>query len=125
MRHIEIENEKREGKERFKEFDMAIYTRKMFGMFGGKEENVKLECENSLVGVVIDRFGKDIIIMPKDDKHFMVNVDVAVSRQFLAWVIALGEGIRIVEPETVIEQMQEEIERLMQQYKKTQFFGAN
>lgn len=118
MLHIDVKNEQREGKEKFKEFNMAVYARKTFGMFGGEEQKVKLLCENSFAGVMIDRFGKDVFLVPADETHFTVNVNVAVSRQFLAWVIALGEGVKIVEPESVVRQMREEVERLMRQYKK-------
>lgn len=117
MLHIKLTNDKREGKERFKEFDMAIYAKKMFGMFGGEEQMVKMEFTNDLAGVVIDRFGKDIAIHKADEEHFTINVKVAVSGQFLAWVIGLGKGARIVGPDEVIVKMREEIERLAQQYK--------
>jgi predicted DNA-binding transcriptional regulator YafY len=116
MLHIEIKDEKREGKENFQRLDMAVYTRKMFGMFDGKEEIVKLECENAFAGVIIDRFGKDVFINQSDENHFTVNVSVAVSRQFLAWVFALGEGVRIVAPTSVVEEMRAEAERLAKQY---------
>lgn len=118
MLHIELTDEKREGKEQFKEFDMAIYAKKMFGMFGGEEQMVKLECKNELVGVIIDRFGKDISIMKTDEEHFSVNVKVAVSDQFLAWVIGLGQGVRILEPESVLDKMREVTGRLVQEYMK-------
>lgn len=118
MLHVNVKDERRRGKEWFKEFDMAAYTKKTFRMFGGEEQMVKLWCENSFAGVIIDRFGKDIFMMEADDSHFLATVTVAVSRQFLAWVIALGEGVRIVEPESVVRQMREEAERLVQQYKE-------
>lgn len=51
--------------------------------------NVVIECENSLVGVMIDRFGKEITIISKEDEHFIINVQVVTSRQFLAWIIVL------------------------------------
>lgn len=38
MLHIEMTEEKREGRWVFKEFDIAVYARKMFGMFDGEEE---------------------------------------------------------------------------------------
>lgn len=116
MLHIEVKNDKREGKEQFNKFDMAVYAKKTFGMFGGEERTVKLLCENSLAGVMIDRFGKDLFLIPTDESHFTVRVNVAVSRQFLSWVIALGEGVKIVEPESVVEQMKEEVQRLIRQY---------
>jgi predicted DNA-binding transcriptional regulator YafY len=116
MLHIKIKNEKREGKSSFREFDMAAYAKKTFGMFAGEEQTVKLLCDNSLAGVIIDRFGKDVRIVPVDEGRFEVSVRVAVSRQFFGWVIALGDGIRIMEPEGVVEQLREEIRRLNQQY---------
>lgn len=79
---------------------------------------VKLACVNELAGVMIDRFGKDIAILKVDDAHFTVTVRVSVSRQFLSWVFALGEGIKIVGPQAVVEQMREEAERLVRQYQE-------
>ncbi len=66
--------------------------------------------------MIIDRFGKDVMMIPKDESHFTVNVDVHVSKQFLGWIFSLGEGVRIVGPEGVVEQMKMEIGRLIQQY---------
>lgn len=116
MLHIQMSDEKREGKEHFQKMNMAEYARKSFGMFGGKEQQVKLLVENSLAGVIIDRFGKDVMFISADEKHFTVNVDVRVSRQFLGWIISLGEGVKIVAPDEVVAQMKKEIERLVRQY---------
>ena len=117
MLHIKLLNENREGKDYFKKLDMADYAKKSFGMFGGKEKTVKLLVKNSLAGVIVDRFGKDVMMFPADEDHFTVNVDVHVSRQFLGWIIALGEDIKIAGPDEVVDQMKMEVERLMMQYK--------
>lgn len=116
MLHIQMSEEAREGKEHFKKFNMADYAKKSFGMFGGKEQAVKLLVENSLAGVMIDRFGKDIMLIPADEEHFTVNVDVHVSNQFLGWIFSLGEGVKIVSPPQVVEQMNQEIARQAQKY---------
>jgi hypothetical protein len=58
MLHIRMSGESREGKEHFKKLDMADYAKKSFGMFRGKETSVKMLVNNSLAGVIIDRFGK-------------------------------------------------------------------
>lgn len=116
MLHIQMSGEKREGKQYFKRLDMADYAKKSFGMFGGEEQKVKLRVENNLAGVIIDRFGKDVMMVPEDENHFTVNVDVRVSNQFLGWVFSLGEGVKIVSPEEVLERMNREITRLIRQY---------
>ena len=117
MLHIKISDESREGKEHFKKLDMADYAKKSFGMFGGKEQTVKLSVHNKLAGVIIDRFGKDVMMIQADEEHFNVNVDVRVSRQFLGWVFSLGSDIQIVGPDDVVEQMRKEIARSVEQYR--------
>lgn len=116
MLRLQMSDEKREGKEHFKKLDMADYAKKSFGMFGGREEKVKLLVENTLAGVIIDRFGKDIMLIPSEEEHFTVNVDVHVSTQFFGWIISLGERVKILGPEEVVAQMKEEIQRLARQY---------
>ena len=118
MLYIKSNGKGREGRQAFKSFDMAAYASKMFGMYGGKEEWVRIECDNSFAGVMIDRFGKDVSMIRLDDKRFIVNVEVAVSSQFLAWIIGLGEGVTLAGPQNVVEMMNAEIDRLIKQYKK-------
>ena len=118
MLKISLTDDKREGRELFEKFDLAAYAKKHFGMFDGEEQTVKLECKNHFAGVIIDRFGKDISLRRVDDEHFSVNVDVAVSGQFIGWLVALGDGVKVVGPESVVERMREEALRLMGQYGK-------
>ena len=117
MLHIKLSKESREGNEHFKKLDMADYAKKSFGMFGGKERTVKLLVKNNLAGVIIDRFGKDVMMIPADNEHFTVSVDIHVSKQFLGWVFSLGENIKILGPDDVVEMMKVEIGRLVGQYK--------
>ena len=116
MLKINLSEEPRDGKEAFSKLNMADYTKKSFGMYGGKEEKVKLLIHNDLVGVIIDRFGRDIMLFPADADHVTANVDVRVSRQFLAWVFSLGPNVKILGPEDVVETMKREASRLMEQY---------
>lgn len=118
MLHIQMSDEKREGREHFKKMDMAAYSRKSFGMYRGKERKVRLLVENRMAGVIIDRFGKDVMLIPADGEHFTVTVDVHVSGQFLGWIISLGEGVQIISPDEVVEQMRQEVERLARQYQQ-------
>ncbi|MEE0716857.1 MAG: WYL domain-containing protein [Eubacterium sp.] len=117
MRKIEILDEERDGREEFEEFDAAKYAKKVFGMFTGDEQRVKIQFDNKLIGVVIDRFGQDIMIIPKGVDQFVVNVNVKVSNMFLGWIIGLGDGAKILEPESVVDEVKQITERLKEQYK--------
>ena len=116
MLRIQMSKEDREGREHFKKLDMADYARKSFGMFRGEEQQVKLLVNNRMAGVIIDRFGKEVMMIPADADHFRVSVDVHVSPQFLSWIISLGDDVKIIGPEDVVERMREEIRRLSRQY---------
>ncbi len=116
MMDIRIVDEPREGRDAFKEFNIAHYTNMLFGMFSGEETKVTLEAENYMVGVLIDRFGKDIIIAPIDDGRFRTTVTVAVSDQFLGWIVALGGDVKIVAPTTVVDKMRSLIDKMAEQY---------
>lgn len=115
MLRITLTEQKRVGKERYKKFNLPDYTKRIFGMFSGEETKVTLEADNAMAGVLIDRFGKDIMLIPQDEEHFRVTVDVAVSDQFLGWVVALGQ-VKIVGPEVVVDKMREKVEALSKQY---------
>ena len=109
MLRISVCSERREGQEAFHAFNIPRYTRSLFSMYGGEEIRVSLEAENDLAGILIDRFGKEIPIIPTDDRHFKTMVNVAVSPQFLGWIMALSGRIRIIAPDSVVQKMKAEI----------------
>ena len=39
-------------------------------MFSGENETVQMQFDNSLINVVIDRFGKDVFISKKNENSF-------------------------------------------------------
>ena len=105
MMHISVEEEKRSGKEVFRNFDMAEYSKATFGMYQGQKAKVKIQFANYMCGVFIDRFGKDISFRPIDDEHSELHVDVNVSPQFFGWIFSLGKDVKVTEPSEVVEQM--------------------
>ena len=113
---LTVTEEDREGRESFEKLDMGSYSKKTFSMFSGNEETVTIEAENRFAGIIIDRFGHDVFIMPVDKEHFRVHVTVAVSEQFISWIFSLGEGIRITGPDSVTKRVRETVERLSRQY---------
>ena len=95
----------REGKEAFKELKLAERSLRVFSMFSGKVQKIKIRFSNHLVNVVIDRFGKDITMVPDDEKHFTIHTDLEVSPQFFGWVCGPGKAVRILAPAEVVEEM--------------------
>ena len=107
----------RDGKDEFKKVDMSQYSKKVFGMFTGDVQTVRLRFENHLAGPVIDRFGRDTMILASDENHFTVSVNVAVSPQFFAWVFGFGTAVEILAPDNVREDYKRELMALTEEYK--------
>ena len=117
MVKLEVTKLPREGKELFVKFNIASYSQKVFGMFGGQEMTVRLICKNELAGVMIDRFGDEVLLHPMDNDYFSVAVKVNVSSQFFGWIFALGDGVKIESPKEVAELFKEQIQSVMRNYK--------
>ena len=75
MEKITVLDEERDGQDAYEALDMAVYARKTFGMFTGEEVKVHLRFENHLVGAVLDRLGRDVILVPDGEDHFTVSFD--------------------------------------------------
>ena len=114
MMRISIEKEKRDGKEAFKNFDMAEYSKATFGMYQGQKTKVKIRLANYMCGVFIDRFGKDITFRPVDNEHSEPHVDVNVSPQFFGWIFSLGKDVKVVGPEEVVEELRAKTEEFLE-----------
>ncbi|MBQ4058425.1 MAG: WYL domain-containing transcriptional regulator [Lachnospiraceae bacterium] len=107
MLRIEVLCEKRQGKTVFGEIDLSSYGIENFGMFQGERETVTLYGNNELASVLIDRFGKDIWLHQRDEKHFTAVVDVVVSNQFFGWITGLGGKVQIEGPQWVVDSFAE------------------
>lgn len=116
MEKISVTDDTRDGLEAYNALDMAVYAKKVFGMFTGQEVNVSMRFRNSLVGAVRDRLGRDVFIVADGPDHFTVHADVVVSPQFFAWVCSFGPQAVITGPPEVVAQMKEHVDSVAAQY---------
>ena len=111
MKGIKVTDEKREGKSDFREFNLAEYAKMSFGMYGGEKTRVTIAFNEEMVGVLLDRFGTGIPVkQSKKAGWYETEVEVALSDQFLGWIFALGEGVKITGPKKVVDRMKDKIE---------------
>ncbi len=119
MMKISVLEEPRSGRELFEACDMAAYSTVNFGMFHGDIKKVQISFPNYMVGVFIDRFGKDIPIRPAEgENRSRTAVDVAVSKPFFGWIAGLGRWVKIEGPTDVVEQMKEFLQKLLRVYEE-------
>lgn len=116
IKNLSILEEKRLGKEKFQSFDLPAFAKKTFAMYGGRDETISLRCQNRLAGVMIDRFGKDVIMIPDEKDSFKASVLVTVSNQFYGWLTGLGSEVQIIGPKHVRTEYQEYLKAILKQY---------
>ncbi|MBQ8001663.1 MAG: WYL domain-containing protein [Ruminococcus sp.] len=116
MERVELTSEYRDGSEVFDEFDMALYSKSVFGMFGGEITEVRLRFANHMVGVVADRFGKNVIVNEDGEGHFTVDVRVALSPQFFGWLFGLGDAVQIVSPQNAVDMYKSHLNKVLSKY---------
>lgn len=114
MADIKIETETRSHGEEFTE-NAALLSKKTFGMYDGKEERVRLSFEEPLLGVVLDRFGSEVILSDKGNGKYEAAADVQVSQQFFGWLCGVS-GVKICGPEQVAEAYKEHLKKQNNMY---------
>ena len=95
---------------------LTEYANRLFQMYSGETANVKLRFHRSLVNVVIDRFGRETMLIPDGEDHFVFTVNVAVSPMFLSWVIGFGNKAKILHPQSVVDACRDMCLQALEQY---------
>lgn len=91
-------------------FSLAEYTKKIFNMFRGRTETIQLRCDESILSVVIDKFGENVFLRKESDGVFAVTVSADVSPTFFSWIFMLGRKIKIISPVSVIDEYKKMME---------------
>ena len=106
---ISVTDEKREGKEAFRQFDMPKYTKSLFGMFSGEQKDVVLQFDKMLIGPVFDKFGETTPLMLVDETTCTATVQVQVSPTFFGWLAQFGGKMKVLSPESLKLRFREHI----------------
>ena len=95
---------------------LTEHANRLFQMYSGDAVDVKLRFHRSLINVIVDRFGRDTMLIPDGEEHCVFTVRVAVSPMFLSWIIGFGNKAKILHPQSVIDQCRKMCLEAMEQY---------
>ncbi len=117
MLDINITENARKGRKEFEESDVSMYSKKVFSMFGGKDTRVCLEFDEKLCGVVIDRFGKDVMMRKSENEgKIYVYCNVVVSPHFFGWLFSFGDMVKIATPQNVADEFVKYTKEVLDKY---------
>lgn len=119
MKGVQRTGEPREGKEEFDAIDLKNFTKRRFGMFGGRRANVTIRCINPLLDAMVERFGTQYATYAKikdDDDHFNVSVIVEISDQFFGWLLGFGNRVKLTGDEKAVEAFKAYLKKVSDMY---------
>lgn len=85
---------------------VATYTEQAFKMFGGKIEDIVLEFDRSLIGVVYDRFGETTKMMLTAENKCIASVKVQISPVFWGWLFQFAGQMKVLSPDYLVSEYQ-------------------
>lgn len=100
------------------DFDVTKYISKLFHMYSGEEKSIEIEFDNHLINVVIDRFGINADIRPLDNNKFRLITKAVISEGLIRWLLTWGKDAKVLYPESLVEQIKSEAEKLYHLYHK-------
>lgn len=118
MTNIRQTGQPRIQTEQTRSLDLASYGKQVFGMFNGSLRQVRMRFENSLAGVVIDRFGKDIMLIPDGPDHFTCMAEIMVSPIFYGWIASFGTRVKLLSPEDVVKGYLDNCSAVLKEYER-------
>lgn len=116
MRHIQPIQLRRQIPPELRKLELARYSQQVFGMFNGQHTTVKLQFDRTLVGVVLDRFGTDVILVPQPDGTFHITVEIALSPVFYGWLLSFGDRARLLWPQSAMDACKQLCQQALAQY---------
>ena len=85
-------------------FDLGAYTKTIFDMYNGETTMVRLQFEEKLINVIIDRFGLDAHMHAVGEGVLEISAPVEVGPTFFGWLFQLGKQAKLLSPQPVAEQ---------------------
>ncbi len=96
-----------------RDLDPVAYVSRYFSMFSGRSATIRLRCREELAGVILDRFGREVTLVPQEEGFFTVALDVVVSPQLWGWLAGLGGGAELVAPPWAAEAYRAHLKSLL------------
>ncbi|MEA4933812.1 MAG: WYL domain-containing protein, partial [Lawsonibacter sp.] len=103
MAELSVTDLDRDGRDQYPNFQLAQYGQKHFGMYSGQELTISLRGRRDAAGMVWDRFGQDVILVPDGEEHFTVTLPVVMSPQFFGWLFGLDGALVLISPNTAVD----------------------
>lgn len=117
MKDVIIANEPAAKNDKIADFDLGKYKKSMFSLFSGEPAEVELIIHNSLINVILDKFGEETELRFLDKDHIKVKLNVVISPTFFAWCFNFSDRLKVIAPAKIVNQVNEYLIKIQTLYK--------
>lgn len=96
--------------------DITKYIDHTFHMFAGEDHWIKIQFQQQLINVILDRFGLDADIRKVDEEHLLLTTKAKISPGLVSWILRWGHKAKVLSPDLLVEKVKEEVALLHELY---------
>lgn len=100
-------------------FDSADYSGKLFNMFSGDNQKLRIRCNDSILEEMVDRFGDDCDITKAaidTTETFMLETSCVCSDGLVSWLMQFGNKVEVLSPESLRKDIVERTRTILEIY---------
>lgn len=114
IKSIELTNETFDCSE---EFNIDDFMKSSFGVFHGKPVRVRIRFAADIAEYIREKMWHETqIIEPQEDGSIIFEAEVAGTKEIAFWVLKWGAKARVLEPESLKDEIRAEVEAMRQVY---------
>ncbi len=96
----------------------ALYSAKLTGMYSGPEVRLKFEVPEKKIGILIDHFGAEAVMIPQvreKNGNYVCFVDVEESELLFGWIMGVSGSIKLAGPKESVERYRALLKRNLEE----------
>lgn len=101
-----------------REFELSTHVNNSFNMYPGRVESIEIKFHKHLINAIIDRFGRKVTITQVGEDHFILKTRAAINMGLTRWVLNWGSDAEVLKPESLVDEIRDEVEKMHEIYKK-------
>ena len=86
-------------------------------MFGGRSVKAELEIDNTIIGQVIDWFGKGFKVISETESKCVISLTVDENALFY-WAMQYGQFVKVIRPQAVADRILNTVKNIAMKYEE-------
>ena len=86
-------------------FNLEEHLQTSMKMYAGKAETITIKCTTDMASIILDEFGKQMIISEVNDDYFILSLKTAITPTLLSWLLLFYDRVTVIQPAKLKEKL--------------------